>query len=89
MQVCTSLQTGNHASTPPLSFYRPDALPAAQPNSVKALKAPNGKQNNHECTNVVLNNIATHLADYTGNDTVPIQLAQCRFPGLAISNVKI
>jgi len=31
MQVCTSLQTDNHASTPPLSFYRPDALPATQP----------------------------------------------------------
>ena len=31
MQVCISLQTDNHASTPPLSFYRPDALPAAQP----------------------------------------------------------
>ena len=30
MQVCTALQTDNHASTPPLSFYRPDALPAAQ-----------------------------------------------------------
>ena len=29
MQVCTSLQADNHASTPPL-FYRPDALPAAQ-----------------------------------------------------------
>jgi len=29
MQVCTSLQTDNHASTPPLSFYRPDALPTA------------------------------------------------------------
>jgi len=38
MQVCTSLQTDNHASTPPLSFYRPDALPAAQPTHVKALK---------------------------------------------------
>jgi len=24
MQVCTSLQTDNQASTPPLSFYRPD-----------------------------------------------------------------
>ena len=24
MQVCTSLQTDNHASTPSLSFYRPD-----------------------------------------------------------------
>jgi len=35
MQVCTSLQTDNHASTPPLSFYRPDALPAAQPTAPK------------------------------------------------------
>jgi len=29
MQVCTSLQTDNHISTSPLSFCRPDALPAA------------------------------------------------------------
>ena len=35
MQVCTSLQTDNHASTPPLSFYRPDALSAAQPTVPK------------------------------------------------------
>jgi len=36
MQVCTSLQTDNHASTPPLSFfYRPDALPTTQPTASK------------------------------------------------------
>ena len=35
IQVCTSLQTDNHASTPPLVFYRPDALPAAQPTASK------------------------------------------------------
>ena len=35
MQVCTSLQTDNHASTPPLFFYRPDALPASQPTLSK------------------------------------------------------
>jgi len=35
MQVCISLQTDNHASTPPLSFDRPDALPAAQPTASK------------------------------------------------------
>jgi len=35
MHVCTSLQTDNHASTPPLCFYRPDALPAAQPTASK------------------------------------------------------
>jgi len=31
VQVCTSLQADNHASTPQLSFYRQDALPATQP----------------------------------------------------------
>jgi len=36
MQVCSSLQTDNHASTPPLKFfYRPDALLAAQPTASK------------------------------------------------------
>jgi len=35
MQVCNSLQADNHASTPPLSFYRPDALPAAQATASK------------------------------------------------------
>jgi len=35
MQVYTSLQTDNYASTQPLSFYRPDALPAAQPTDSK------------------------------------------------------
>ena len=35
MQVCTQLQTDNHASTPPLSFYRLDALSAAQPTVSK------------------------------------------------------
>ena len=38
MQDCTSLQTDNHASTPPLCFYRPDALPAAQPTASKHWK---------------------------------------------------
>jgi len=35
MQVCTLLQTDKQASTPPLSFYRPDALPATQPTASK------------------------------------------------------
>ena len=61
MQVCTSLQTNNHASTPPLSFYRPDALPAAQPTASKHwrndlciqcwIKWMNGRLNEHfTCT---------------------------------------
>jgi len=39
MQVCTSLQTDNYASTPPLSFLQagcPSCFPA---DSVKAVKA--------------------------------------------------
>jgi len=35
MQVCTSIQTDDHASIPPLSFYRPDALSAAEPTVSK------------------------------------------------------
>jgi len=35
MQVCTLLQTDNQASTSPLIFYGPDALPAAQPTASK------------------------------------------------------
>jgi len=33
--ICTSLETDNHASTSPLSFYRLDALPAVQPTVSK------------------------------------------------------
>jgi len=33
MQICTLPQTDNYASTPPLRFYRPDALPATQPTA--------------------------------------------------------
>jgi len=35
MQVCTLVRTDNYASTPPLCFYKPDALPAAQPTASK------------------------------------------------------
>jgi len=38
MQICTSLQTDNHAGIPPLSFLQPDAL-CHPNNSIKALKA--------------------------------------------------
>jgi len=39
MQVCTSLQTDNHASTPPLSFLQAECPSCRPTNSVKALKA--------------------------------------------------
>jgi len=39
MQVCTSLQTNNHASTQPLSFLQAGCPSCRPTNSVKALKA--------------------------------------------------
>ena len=40
MHVCTSLQTDNHASTPPLKFFLQAGCPSCHPtNSIKALKA--------------------------------------------------
>jgi len=41
MQVCTSLLTDNHASTPPLSFLQAGCPSCRPTNSVKALKAEN------------------------------------------------
>jgi len=38
MQVCTSLQIDNHASTPPLSFLQAGCPSCRPTNSVKALK---------------------------------------------------
>jgi len=39
MQVCTSLQTDKHASTPPLIFLQAGCPSCCPTNSVKALKA--------------------------------------------------
>jgi len=39
MQVCTSLQTDNHTSTPPLSFLQTGCPSCCPTNSIKALKA--------------------------------------------------
>jgi len=39
MQVCTSLQKDNHASTPPLSFLQAGCPSCRPTNGVKALKA--------------------------------------------------
>ena len=38
MQVCTSLQTDNHANTQPLSFPQAGCPSCCQTNSVKALR---------------------------------------------------
>jgi len=41
MHVCTSLQTDNHASTPPLSFLQAGCPSCRPTNSVKAVKVLN------------------------------------------------
>ena len=41
MQICTALQTDNHASTPPLSFLQAGCPSCHPTNSIKALKARN------------------------------------------------
>ena len=43
MQVCTSLQTDNHANTPPLSFLQAGCHSCRPTNSVKALQIKNVK----------------------------------------------
>jgi len=52
MQVCTLLQTDNHASTPPLSFLQAGCPSCRPTNSVKALKAKInvGKTGNNNST---------------------------------------
>jgi len=56
MQVCTSLQTDNHASTPPLCFLQAGCPSCRPTNSVKALKALPAiilpKQKNYRSRNV-------------------------------------
>ena len=48
MQVCTSLQTDNHASTPPLCFLQAGCPSCRPTNSVKALKAQDLHQEKHK-----------------------------------------
>ena len=59
MQVCTSLQTDNHTSTPPLSFLQAGCPSCHATNSIKALKArvqwrTKIKVNSHFCYKIVL-----------------------------------
>jgi len=49
MQVCTLLQTNNHASTPPLSFLQAGCPSCRPTNSVKELKAKNTDNNHSLC----------------------------------------
>ena len=63
MQVCTSLQADNHASTPTTQFFLQDGCPSCRPaNSIKALKAiVKWKQSNHRFVQCSVLSWATDL----------------------------
>ena len=71
VQVCTSLQTDNHYSTPPLSFLQAGCPSCRPTNSVKALKAKALKA--EKCKSYI-NSHKIHKIDYNFN---PQQL-RCR-----------
>jgi len=56
MQACIALQTGNHASTPLLSFLQAGCSSCRPTNSVKALKALNNYNGNKIKFNKKYNN---------------------------------
>jgi len=70
MQVCTSLQTDNHASTPPLSFLQAGCPSCRPTNSVKAQRRQKltnfdklGTSNPIKFDMNILSTCPTHLLD--------------------------
>ena len=88
MQVCTSLQTDNHASTRPLSVLQAGCPSCRTTNSVKALKAVNCTISSAENDNKVLhrswrnNMLPPVLATYGGLLVVIIMLLVLLCTGL-------
>jgi len=68
MQVCNSLQTDNHASTPPLHFLQARCPSCRPTNSVKALK-------DSHCKKIQKNNL------YATNSHCKISQPPHHFPG--------
>jgi len=63
MQVCISLQTDNHASTPPLKILQARCPSCRPTNSVKALKAYSILQTNKKTRNQIAQNVITEISD--------------------------
>jgi len=75
MQVCTSLQTDNHASTPPPSFLQAGCPSCHWTNSVKALKAHTHIQNPHEiapCHGLSQHHLNQHYLRSLSPNSMPI-----------------
>jgi len=85
MQVCTLLQTDNHANNPPLSFLQAGCPSCNPTNSVKALKGYNAKhrsikKNNakHRSIKIQLYTIASYNFSHT-NKIIQETLTQSDF----------
>jgi len=63
MQVCTSLQTDNHTSTPPLSFLQAGCPSCRPTNSVKARKAKQKQKAKLPLKLVHVQQLFLHIAD--------------------------
>ena len=74
MQVCTSLQTDNHANTPPLSFLQAGCPSFRPTNSVKALKAKKILKYLHKANQ---NHINYYSCKCSVNIQMKIQLHYC------------
>jgi len=82
MQFCISLQTDNHASTPPLQVFLQAGCPSCRPtNSVKALKAVSGltfssmTYNCHRITYKLV--LPTNCVSLPGKHFIPLSLSTC------------
>jgi len=65
VQVCTSLQTDNHASTPPLSFFTAFYdLPAAQPTASKHWRHKNFETISAYYINIYILRVVTSLTGF-------------------------
>ena len=70
VQVCTSPHTDNHASTPPISFYRPDALPAAQPTASKHRRHQATRREEENNRNICYDYLFPVDEEHVGGDDV-------------------
>jgi len=72
MQVCTSLQTDNNASTPPLSFLQAGCPSCRPTNSVKALKAQTFIYNTQITRQVAAVHLETHCSIGSKRECCPL-----------------
>ena len=81
--ICSLLQTDNHGSTSPLSFYRLDALPAAQLTASKHWRSMKMHRNTQKIRTLVLWQLF-NLESSPNQIANPHLFAHCMFNNLDI-----